>query len=140
MMAASAEELQGTNGPFRILVADDDVVNRSLLQRILEKRGHTVLLAEDGDVALGMAEREQPDLLVVDLSMPIMGGIEMLRAIRRGVRGIDADIPAIVLTGHDKADVYAECAECGVTAIITKPVVAQLLHDEVAAVMSGRAR
>ncbi|WP_167512534.1 response regulator [Oceanidesulfovibrio marinus] len=139
-MAASAEELQGTNGPFHILVADDDVVNRSLLQRILEKRGHTVLLAEDGDMALGMAEREQPDLLVVDLSMPIMGGIEMLRAIRRGVRDIDADIPAIVLTGHDKADVYAECVECGVTAIITKPVVAQLLHDEVAAVMSGRAR
>lgn len=140
MKAASAEEFQETNGPFRILVADDDVVNRSLLQRILEKRGHTVLLAEDGDIALMVAEREQPDLLLVDLSMPVMGGIDMLRTIRGGARDIDMDIPAIVLTGHDKADVYAECLECGVTAIITKPVVAQLLHDEIASVMSGGTR
>jgi two-component system chemotaxis response regulator CheY len=65
-----------------VLVADDDRDTRLLVRTVLEHAGHAVVEAEDGSAALSMAECERPDLILLDLSMPSMGGAEFMRALR----------------------------------------------------------
>jgi two-component system chemotaxis response regulator CheY len=65
-----------------VLVADDDRDTRLLVRTVLEHAGHAVVEAEDGSAALSVAERKRPDLILLDLSMPSMGGAEFMRALR----------------------------------------------------------
>jgi CheY-like chemotaxis protein len=65
-----------------VLVADDDRDTRLLVRTVLEHAGHVVVEAENGSAALSLAERERPDLILLDLSMPSMGGAEFMRALR----------------------------------------------------------
>jgi CheY-like chemotaxis protein len=65
-----------------VLVADDDGDTRLLVRTVLEHAGHAVVEAENGSVALSMAQRRRPDLILLDLSMPSMGGAEFMRALR----------------------------------------------------------
>jgi len=65
-----------------VLVADDDRDTRLLVRTVLEHAGHAVVEAEDGSAALSVAEHKRPDLILLDLSMPSMGGAEFMRALR----------------------------------------------------------
>ncbi|MGA2761440.1 MAG: response regulator [Candidatus Cybelea sp.] len=65
-----------------VLVADDDRDTRLLVRTVLEHAGHAVVEAENGSVALSVAERKRPDLILLDLSMPSMSGAEFMRALR----------------------------------------------------------
>ena len=79
----------------KILVIDDEPGIRGLLAMMLERKGYAVLLAEDGREGLDLFRRERPDLIVLDLKMPDIDGIIVLK----DIHAVDADIPVVILTG-----------------------------------------
>ena len=81
---------------FRILVADDDKNTRILLKAVLEGEGYTVLLAEDGALALKALEREHIDLVVLDIMMPHMDGYEFTEALRES----GSELPILMVSGQ----------------------------------------
>ena len=98
-----------------IVVADDDPNARDILSRVLGKGGHTIRLAADGREALELVNAEPPDLLLLDLMMPVMSGFEVLSALR--VNEQWSLIPVIVIT----ADAGHSPAHLGVDAVVLKP-------------------
>ncbi|MFO0775497.1 MAG: response regulator [Nitrospiraceae bacterium] len=101
-----------------ILVVDDEFLVRDLLVRFLSMRGYRAQGAASGEAALAAVQRQQPDLILLDLTMPEMSGVEVLRALRAN------DFPGgvIVLTGsHDQSVLY-ESWELGVQEVLFKPV------------------
>jgi CheY-like chemotaxis protein len=108
--------------PLRILLAEDHAVNRRLAQRLLEKQGHTVILAEDGRQALAVLARETVDLVLMDVQMPGMDGLEATRAIREHEKAGAARIPIIALTAHAMTGDREQCLAAGMDTYITKPI------------------
>ncbi len=109
----------------RLLVADDNKVNRLLLSRSLEQQGHRVALAENGRVALDMLKRESFDLLLLDIEMPLMDGFEVLAAMKadRALR----DLPVIVTSSVEGVANVVRCIELGAEDYLPKPINAVLL-------------
>jgi CheY-like chemotaxis protein len=109
--------------PLRILVAEDNLVNRMTAVRMLEKLGLEALEAEDGEQALKVLAEKKPDLILMDIQMPKMDGIEATRAIRRGgVPGTPSDIPIVALTAHAMAGDREKFLEAGMDDYLSKPV------------------
>lgn len=111
--------------PLRILLAEDNEVNRRLAQRLLEKQGHTVIMAVDGAEAVAIFSREAPDLILMDMQMPQLDGIEATRAIRESekIRGLHT--PIIALTAHAMSSDRETCLAAGMDGFITKPIHAE---------------
>lgn len=103
----------------RILVVDDDRVNRMVLQKMLERRGLQVACAESGEQALQMAKASRFDLVLMDWQMPGMGGGEATRALR-GLTGY-AKVPVVALTGNGDDNMVA-CFQSGMNDFMQKPV------------------
>jgi CheY-like chemotaxis protein len=101
-----------------VLIAEDDEDIALILTRLLKRAGNTVLRAPDGLAALELAMKHRPDLLLTDLGMPRMDGLELTRAIRADANL--ADMPIVMLSGHlhpgDAAPI-----EAGVCAVLLKP-------------------
>ena len=104
----------------RILVVDDSAVVRRMLRLVLEKTGHQVSFAEDGQAGLAAARTLLPDLVISDLEMPVMDGLAMVGQLRAdpAVR----DIPVIVLTASGESDHHRAIADSGVAGFATKPI------------------
>ncbi|MES2957722.1 MAG: adenylate/guanylate cyclase domain-containing protein [Pseudomonadota bacterium] len=115
----------------RLLVADDNKVNRLLLQRSLQLQGHSVALAENGRIALEMLAREPFDLLLLDIAMPEMDGFQVLEHLRadRQLR----DLPVIVTSAVEGMDSVVRCIECGAEDYLPKPVNVVLLKARIGA-------
>ena len=107
------------HGPARLLVADDNKVNRLLLARRLELQGHAVAMAGNGRVALEMLRRERFDLLLLDMEMPEMNGFEVLAHLRQS--GSLAQVPFIFLTASADRDSIARGIALGAADYVTKP-------------------
>ncbi|MFB3819698.1 MAG: PleD family two-component system response regulator [Candidatus Methylomirabilales bacterium] len=109
----------------RILVVDDEPANRELLEAILTQDGYTVVLAEDAAGAIAAVRTSRPDLILLDLMMPGIDGLELCRALKRAPRS--AGIPVIVVTAM-APDMAREAAlASGADDCLTKPIhVAQL--------------
>jgi adenylate cyclase len=102
-----------------ILVIDDDPLNRRLLTATLERQGHTTSSAGDGTTALAMLEEDRPDVVLLDLVMPGMDGMEVLERIKG-----DEDLrhlPVIVISGVDDAESVVRCIEMGAEDFLPKP-------------------
>ncbi len=127
---------------MRILVAEDNLENQEIIRRRLERAGHVVSIAANGLDAVECARVEKPDLILMDISMPIMSGIEATQAIRR-TPGI-LHTPIIALTAHAMEGDAKRCLAVGCDAFTTKPVrFAELVRliEEVAAKQAiGEAR
>ncbi len=111
----------------RILVCDDDPVVRQLLQVNLELEGSEVLLSEDGEMGVRVAQSERPDLIILDVMMPGMDGYEVCEKLRK----LEAtrDIPIVFLSAMTgKADIE-KGKMCGVTRYLTKPFDSEQLID-----------
>ncbi|MCQ4158446.1 ATP-binding protein [Roseomonas sp. GC11] len=108
---------------LRVLVADDSRVNQRVFTRILERGGHTVLLADNGDIALDVLEREAEslDLVLMDLNMPEMDGVEATKMFRIMALG-QPHLPILALTADATEDAERRCAEAGMDGHIVKPV------------------
>ena len=115
----------------RLLVADDNKVNRLLLQRSLQLQGHHVSLAENGRIALEMLAREPFDLLLLDIAMPEMDGFQVLEHLAKDLRL--RDLPVIVTSAVEGMDSVVRCIECGAEDYLPKPVNPVLLKARIGA-------
>lgn len=102
----------------QILVVDDDVMTRDLLVRFLSLRGYRVRAAKDGREALRLVEESSPDLVILDLAMPEMNGVELLRALAaRDYAG-----RTIILSGHQNDSLLADAWALGPQEVLDKPL------------------
>ena len=103
--------------PARILVVDDERSMRELLAIVLRRDGYEVILAENGRTAVNVLEREAVDLLISDIKMPDMSGVDVLRA----AKGIDQDILGIMITAFASTDTAVEALRMGAYDYLSKP-------------------
>ncbi len=124
----------GRGGRARLLVVDDNAVNRSIAQRVLQKMGYEVVLAENGKEAVDLiASGAQINLVLMDVSMPIMDGLEATRCVRRleVERGKRRRMPIIALTASvNRADSQI-CMDAGMNAFLEKPIDRQKLQSAI---------
>ena len=113
---ACLEALQG-GFPLKILVVDDETEVARLLADVLRQAGHQAVVAHDGPGALAMLDRERPDVVFLDVRMPGMSGIDVLRRIRQA----DAALPVVLVTAHAGEAEVAEARSLGVSEIVWKP-------------------
>jgi len=119
--AADAPAVQ-SGGGLRVLLAEDEPVNRIFTVRALQKLGHTVDTAADGREALGMLGRTTYDLVLMDIQMPRLNGLEATRRIRSGqVEGVAPDIPVVALTAYAMDSDRQKGLEAGMDEYVTKP-------------------
>lgn len=116
---------------FHILLAEDNAVNQRLAARLLQKHGHTVHVAHHGAEALAALDRERFDLVLMDVQMPIMGGLEATAAIRHRERATGGHVPIIGLTAHAMEGDRARCLEAGMDEYLSKPVQPKELFDAI---------
>lgn len=102
---------------WRILVADDEESVRQLLMDTLKLFGYDVLLAEHGEEALRLFQQEKVDLVLADIRMPHMDGLELMTAIR----GLNPRIPIVLLTGYDISSRQGQAAVESADGLIVKP-------------------
>ncbi|MFM8768509.1 MAG: response regulator [Rubrivivax sp.] len=107
-----------------ILVVDDELGIRALLSEILADEGHTVELAENAGQARGARERSRPDLVLLDIWMPDVDGITLLK--EWGSAGL-LTMPVIMMSGHGTIDTAAEASRFGASAFLEKPITLQKL-------------
>ena len=125
-------EAPGTTGqPARILVVDDEVVIRALLTEVLLEEHHEVTTADDGKQAIDLLQRSRYDLVITDLVMPGVNGIEVLIAAKR----IDSRLPVLIITGYPSVDTAVRLVELGASDYITKPFNVDLIKVNVAKVL-----
>ena len=110
-----------------VLVVDDDELNRRLVERVLQGRGFEVELVENASAAFAAIDRRRPDLMVLDVMMPGITGVDVLEQIKSNPRL--AAIPVIMLTSRTSDDDLIASYRSGADYYITKPLVAdELLH------------
>jgi CheY-like chemotaxis protein len=116
-----ARALTGQSSPLRILIVEDNAVNRRVISHMVERLGHRPLLASDGAEAIAAFERDSPDMILMDCQMPVMDGFDATRAIRSQTpQGLD--IPIIAITANAFDEDRERCLAAGMSAHITKPL------------------
>ena len=120
---------------LRILVAEDNPVNQKLAVKLLEKQGHTVYLAADGAEALGLFEQHCPDLVLMDVMMPNLNGLDATAAIRRLPNG--ATVPIVAMTANAMQGDRENCLAAGMTGYLAKPVRPRELYEMLSTVRPG---
>jgi len=127
---------EGTVPPLRILLAEDNDVNRMLVSKVLAQSGHRVDEAADGREALRAAVRVDYDVILMDMQMPVMDGMEATRAIRT-LPGESARVPIVALTADAMPEHRQMYLDAGVDVLLTKPVDWRMLSRTLARVMRG---
>lgn len=117
----------------RILIVDDDQKIRSILERILLRDGHTIDTAENGHAALAAVERQAPDVILTDVTMPGMDGFELCQRLKMNVA--TRLIPVVMVTGLADRDNRIKGVEIGADEFLTKPVDPQELRARVRSLM-----
>jgi signal transduction histidine kinase/CheY-like chemotaxis protein len=106
---------------LRVLLAEDNAVNRTLAIRVLERRGHTVLVAENGREALEILTRERVDVILMDIQMPEMDGFQATAAIRAKEKTSGGRVPIVALTANAMRGDGERCLAQGMDAYLAKP-------------------
>ena len=114
---------------LRILLAEDNVVNQKLATRLLEKRGHSVVVANNGKEAIEMLERESFDLVFMDMQMPVMSGADATAAIRAKEASTSVRLPIVALTAHAMKGDREKCLAAGMDGYLAKPIQAHELAE-----------
>jgi CheY-like chemotaxis protein len=117
-----------------ILIADDHEDNRELISLLLSGAGHRVREAKDGAECLAMAREQQPDLIVVDLSMPVLDGWEVFRELKSDK--LTSSIPCVAVTAYAELD-RDKALQTGFSAFVSKPFSSEALLETVARVLSN---
>jgi signal transduction histidine kinase/DNA-binding response OmpR family regulator len=122
---------------LRVLVAEDNAVNRKLAEHLLQRRGHTPILATNGREATDMLLREEVDLVLMDLQMPEMDGFEATAVVRERDRAAGGRTPIIALTAHAMEGDRQRCLDADMDGYISKPVKAVELFEVIDRVMAA---
>jgi PAS domain S-box-containing protein len=129
--------------PLRVLVVEDNRVNQTMAQRILEKRGHQVTLAENGREAIELlAGGASFDVVLMDVQMPVMNGLEATAHIRAKERGGSKRLPIVAMTAHAMRGDRERCLEAGMDGYLVKPIQSDelIVALESFALLAGEAR
>lgn len=117
----------------KVLLVEDNEMNRDMLSRRLERKGFHVVFALDGKAAVDLAEKERPDLILMDMSLPVMDGWEATRQIKANSEL--KEIPIIALTAHAMSGDREKALEVGCEEYDTKPVDFPRLIDKINALI-----
>jgi len=122
---------------LHILLAEDNSVNQKLASRLLEKQGHCVVTARNGREALEQVERHDFDLVLMDVQMPVMGGLEATAAIRHRERSTGGRLPIVAMTAHAMPNDRERCLAAGMDDYVSKPIDVKQLFTAVQNVLTG---
>jgi two-component system cell cycle response regulator DivK len=114
---------------IKVLIAEDNAVNRELLRELLEARGYAVEEASDGQAALQIIEQTRPDILLLDIGMPLLDGYAVVRKVRENPRL--AALPVLAVTAYAMQGDREKILNSGFDGYLSKPVDAVLLVEEV---------
>ena len=121
----------------KLLYVEDNDMNRDMLSRRLQRRGHDVIVASDGEEGIQKATNEKPDLILMDMSLPVIDGWEATKRIKNAPE--TAAIPIIGLTAHAMADDREKCLAAGCDDYDTKPVELPRLLEKIERWLGGAA-
>lgn len=126
---------------YKILLADDNPINRDLATRLLEKKGHEITPAENGQEAVDLFLKGSFDVILMDLEMPVISGIEAARQIRAKEKAPSIDTPVytpiIAMTAHDEETEKTACLVVGMDGFVTKPIDIKTLHQTIQEIVEG---
>jgi len=128
---SEARNNQAGAGPWRVLLAEDDIVNQEITRDVLNRMGHEAKIVENGREALDAAQAQHFDVVLMDVWMPEMNGLEASRRIREA-RPRGGQLCIVALTANETTEVRERCLEAGMDAFLNKPV----RQDELAEVFS----
>jgi CheY-like chemotaxis protein len=117
----------------KILLVEDNEMNRDMLSRRLTRKGHEIVCAEDGEKAVAMATSDTPELILMDMSLPVMDGWEATRQIKAN----NGAIPIIALTAHAMEGDERKAREAGCDDYDTKPVDLPRLLEKIEKLLGG---
>jgi len=120
--------------PLQILLVEDNPINQKVAARLLEKAGHTVVIAGNGKEAVDQVSGHLFDLVLMDISMPEMDGLEATQVIRTRESG-ERRLPIVALTAHAMVGDRERCLAAGMDGYVTKPVQVQVLLQAMADVL-----
>jgi len=118
----------------RILLAEDNEMNRDMLSRRLTRHGHAVTIAVDGQQAFDLARSDPPDLVLMDLNLPVLDGWEAMRRLRADP--VTSRVPVIALTAHAMLGDREKALNAGCNDYATKPVDLPHLLSQIAALLA----
>jgi CheY-like chemotaxis protein len=107
---------------LRVLLAEDHIINQRLAIALLQKRGHTVTVANNGREAVDAIEREDFDVVLMDVAMPELGGFEATALVREREKGTGRRLPIVAVTAHAMKGDRDQCLEAGMDAYLAKPL------------------
>jgi two-component system, sensor histidine kinase and response regulator len=110
------------DGAFKILLVEDNTVNRIIATKLLEKRGHAVIAVENGALAVDIIGREIFDVVLMDVQMPVMDGLTATEQIRSREQASGSHIPIVAVTAHAMDQDRQRCLAAGMDAHIPKPI------------------
>ena len=126
---------------YKILLADDNPMNLDLTSRLLKKKGHEVTTAENGEQAVALFLQDTFDVILMDLEMPVIGGIEAAQQIRAKEKASAIDTPAytpiIAMTAHDQESEKTACLVVGMDGFISKPIDIKTLSQTIQEIIQG---
>ena len=121
---------------FKILLVEDNEMNRDMLARRLERKGYEMVIAIDGQEAVRMAQSLTPDLILMDIRLPVMDGWEAMRRIK--IIPKMQSIPIIALTAHAMAGDMEKCLDAGCDDYDTKPIDLPRLLEKMQALLNNQ--
>lgn len=121
---------------LKILLVEDNELNRDMLSRRLERKGYQVVLAEDGQQGLKMAQSESPHLILMDMSLPVLDGWEATRRLKADEK--TRAIPIIALTAHAMSHDREKAIEAGCDDYETKPIEMAELLEKIKALLNRK--
>ncbi len=130
-----AREIDPT-ATLRILVAEDNLVNQMVASKLLRKKGHTVMIANNGREVLCILKKESFDLILMDVQMPEMDGFEATLAIRDEETRTGGHLPIVAVTAHAMEAYKTRCLQAGMDRYLSKPLEVKQLFETIDSVMS----
>ena len=130
MSGKSGVKMKEQAEPQTVLLVEDTEDNRFMMRRLLEMTGYRVVEAMNGEEAVKLAQSESPNLILMDLSLPVIDGLAATRLIRQ-LPDL-ASTPIIAVSAHDTADFQSEAIEAGCNTYVTKPIDFAELEDLIA--------
>jgi two-component system sensor histidine kinase/response regulator len=132
-------KIDATQG-LNVLLAEDNTVNQRLAMRLLEKMGHKVTLAVNGQNAVELVQRHKYDVILMDIQMPVMGGMEATRSILDLEKGKGVHTPIIAMTAHAMTGDADKCLQAGMDGYVSKPIRSELLSAEIERVAGKKSK
>ena len=120
MGAESGETMKKKAEPLTVLLVEDTEDNRFMMRRLLEMTGYRVVEAMNGEEAVKLAKSELPQIILMDLSLPVIDGLAATRLIRK-LPKLES-IPIIAVSAHDTSDFQSEAIQAGCNSYVTKPI------------------